>query len=191
MAVQPTNKANEYHLAINPCPFYGLGGGQVPDQGTLTLANGSQWRVTDVIQPYEGGIVLRVSPVDKERAKEDTEYLQQGHLVRTEVDMQRRQGAEVHHTATHLLNAGLRKVLKSQDIVQAGSTVEPNKLRFDFTYGKPLKPDEIKQVENWVNTIAQGGAKTNVEVRTRGMTIFLNNKISNVYPPAYETDRCY
>ncbi|CEI99681.1 Putative Alanyl-tRNA synthetase [Rhizopus microsporus] len=163
IAVQPTNKANEYHLAINPCPFYGLGGGQVPDQGTLTLANGSQWRVTDVIQPYEGGIVLRVSPVDKERAKEDTEYLQQGHLVRTEVDMQRRQGAEVHHTATHLLNAGLRKVLKSQDIVQAGSTVEPNKLRFDFTYGKPLKPDEIKQVENWVNTIAQGGAKTNVE----------------------------
>lgn len=191
MAVQPTNKANEYYLAINPCPFYGLGGGQVPDQGTLTLANGSQWRVTDVIQPYEGGIVLRVSPVDKERAKEDTEYLQQGHLVRTEVDMQRRQGAEVHHTATHLLNAGLRKVLKSQDIVQAGSTVEPNKLRFDFTYGKPLKPDEIKQVENWVNTIAQSGAKTSVEVRTCGMTIFLNNKISNIYPPAYETDRCY
>lgn len=136
-------KKTELVVAIDPCPFYGLGGGQVPDTGFITLANGSQWKVTDVFQPYEGGIALKlVSPKgSKEMQKqleEDQEFLQVrvshhelangshmlfflqvGNLVRTEIDVDKRQGAEVHHTATHLLNAGLRAILKT-DIVQAG-----------------------------------------------------------------------
>ncbi|KAI8643919.1 alanyl-tRNA synthetase [Parasitella parasitica] len=159
----------QVNIAIDPCPFYGLGGGQVPDNGSIELSNGSNWRVVDVTQPYEGGMALKVVPNDlqpgediAQRIETDREYLQKGSLVRTEVDMNRRQGAEVHHTATHLLNAGLRKVLKSQDIVQAGSTVEPKKLKFDFTYGKPLKQEELDRIEDWVNDIALHGGKTNV-----------------------------
>ena len=58
-----------------------MGGGQVPDSGTLTLANGSQWSVTDVFQPYEGGIALKVIPTDgikniDRKLEEDKEFLE-------------------------------------------------------------------------------------------------------------------
>ncbi|KAI7905661.1 alanyl-tRNA synthetase [Cokeromyces recurvatus] len=161
-------KSVEVNIAIDPCPFYGLGGGQVPDKGTIELTNGNDWEVIDVLQPYEGGLVLRIKPLGsndniEQRIKEDYEYLQRDQLVRTHVDLKRRQGAEIHHTATHLLNAGLRKILQAPDIVQAGSTVEPNKLRFDFTYGKPLKEEELNQIENWVNDVALRGSDTIVK----------------------------
>lgn len=162
-------KGIEVNMSIDPCPFYGLGGGQVADSGLIELENGNTWRVIDVTQPYEGGMALHLAPNDlktgediNQRIEIDLQYLQKGHLVRTEVDMDRRQGAEIHHTATHLLNAGLRKILNSNDIVQAGSTVEPKKLRFDFTYGKPLKQQELDSIEKWVNNIALNGGKTNV-----------------------------
>ncbi|GAA5807838.1 hypothetical protein MFLAVUS_001217 [Mucor flavus] len=162
-------KTVEVNIAIDPCPFYGLGGGQVADNGVIELTNGSIWRVTDVTQPYEGGMALRLVPDNLKQGEDihqrldtDREYLQRGHLVRTQVDMDRREGAEVHHTATHLLNAGLRKILNSNDIVQAGSTVEPKKLRFDFTYGKPLKQQDLNSIEDWVNQVALTGGETSV-----------------------------
>ncbi|KAF1806711.1 alanyl-tRNA synthetase [Mucor lusitanicus] len=172
LAVDTVKKGKnvEVNIAIDPCPFYGLGGGQVPDNGTIELSNGHNWQVVDVTQPYEGGMALKIVPADlkpgediAQRIETDRKYLQQGHLVRTQVDMRRREGAEIHHTATHLLNAGLRKVLKSEDIVQAGSTVEPKKLRFDFTYGKPLKQDQLNKIEDWVNEVALHGGETSVK----------------------------
>ncbi|KAI8145815.1 alanyl-tRNA synthetase [Fennellomyces sp. T-0311] len=168
VAIDTTKKGKkpDVTVSIDPCPFYGLGGGQVPDSGTLTLANGNQWNVVDVFQPYEGGIALRLSPKEgvkniDQRLEEDKEYLQTGQLVRTEVDLDKRSGAEIHHTATHLLNAGLRAILKT-DIVQAGSTVEPKKLRFDFTYGKPLTPSQLDAIEKWINDSAKKGGATQV-----------------------------
>ncbi|KAG1451704.1 hypothetical protein G6F56_008013 [Rhizopus delemar] len=158
LAIEKIGK--DIHLAIDPCPFYGLGGGQVPDQGTLTLSNGSEWQVVDVAQPYEGGITLQIRSTNNN--SEDMAFLQKGQRVKTRIDMRQREGIEVHHTATHLLNAGLRLVLQSQDIVQAGSTVEANKLRFDFTYGKPLKPKELNEIEDWINRLALCGAKTQI-----------------------------
>ncbi|OBZ85392.1 Alanine--tRNA ligase, mitochondrial [Choanephora cucurbitarum] len=178
-SVQKKNGKTEVTIAIDPCPFYGLGGGQVPDQGTITLTNGHIWQVNDVMIPYEGGLALRIQPLGlganetvMDRLLEDQACLQQGQLVRTDIDVKRREGAEVHHTATHLLNAGLRQVLGSTDIVQAGSTVEPRKLRFDFTYGKPLKPKELDQIEDWINQAALVGGKT--EVRQMRLTDAVN-----------------
>ncbi|KAI7853396.1 alanyl-tRNA synthetase [Circinella umbellata] len=168
LAVEATKKGKktDVTLAIDPCPYYGLGGGQVPDSGTLTLANGSQWSVTDVFQPYEGGIALKVIPTDgikniDRKLEEDKEFLEMGQLVRTSIDVDKRTGAEIHHTATHLLNAGLRAILKT-DIVQAGSTVEPKKLRFDFTYGKPLTPTQLDSIEKWINDAAMKGGETHI-----------------------------
>ncbi|KAF7722765.1 hypothetical protein EC973_002719 [Apophysomyces ossiformis] len=166
IAVEATDK--DLCVAIDPCPFYGLGGGQVPDSGLVTLANGRQWQVKDVIQPYEGGLALKLAPYGtkdetfSESLENDREFLQVGNLVKTEVDLQKREGAEIHHTATHMLNAGLRAILKT-DIVQAGSTVEPKKLRFDFTYGKPLSAQQLQEIENWVNEWAIAGIKTDVK----------------------------
>ncbi|KAI9497827.1 alanyl-tRNA synthetase [Zychaea mexicana] len=169
VAIEATKKGKktDVTLSIDPCPFYGLGGGQIPDSGSLTLANGSQWHVLDVFQPYEGGIALRVAPADgakniDRKLEQDKEFLEAGQLVQTSVDLEKRTGAEVHHTATHLLNAGLRAILKT-DIVQAGSTVEPNKLRFDFTYGKPLTPSQLDAIERWINDASKAGGATNVQ----------------------------
>ncbi|KAI8384644.1 alanyl-tRNA synthetase [Radiomyces spectabilis] len=168
MDIVKKGKKLEVNVAIDPCPFYGLGGGQVPDQGNITLANGSQWNVTDVVQPYEGCLALRLTPQTaegetiQERLQKDEAYFQVGKIVKTEVDLARRQGAEVHHTATHILNAGLRAVLNT-DIVQAGSTVEPSKLRFDFTYGKPIKAEQLLELEDWVNKVALTGVYTSIK----------------------------
>ncbi|KAI8097343.1 alanyl-tRNA synthetase [Halteromyces radiatus] len=169
--IQKGDKVQVY-VAIDPCPFYGLGGGQVADTGKVTLANGNEWKVMDVQQPYEGCLALQLAPLptiqdgillSQHRQYEiDQQYLQVGQLVNTHVDVDRRTGAEIHHTATHLLNAGLRQVLQS-DIVQAGSLVDPNKLRFDFTYGKPLSQDQLDNIENWVNEMILLGTQTEVK----------------------------
>ncbi|KAG0167643.1 hypothetical protein DFQ28_005696 [Apophysomyces sp. BC1034] len=166
IAMEATDK--DVCVAIDPCPFYGLGGGQVPDTGLVTLANGRQWHVKDVFQPYEGGLALKLVPHGAkgetflDSFEKDKEFLQIGKLVKSEVDLQKREGAEIHHTATHMLNAGLRAILKT-DIVQAGSTVEPKKLRFDFTYGKPLSAQQLQDIENWVNNFAVAGAATTIK----------------------------
>ncbi|RUP23594.1 tRNA synthetases class II (A)-domain-containing protein [Jimgerdemannia flammicorona] len=167
----PTVNSGEVILAIEPCPFYGLGGGQVPDSGYVVLGNGQRWDVVDVFQPYEGGLALRIKAAEEavvgrealERAaEEDLKFLQVGQLVRTYVDVERRQGAEAHHTATHLLNAALRDVLMTE-VVQAGSLVEPDRLRFDFTYGRPVTAEQLSQIEDWVNEVTMSKAVTMIK----------------------------
>ncbi|KAK3827542.1 MAG: alanyl-tRNA synthetase [Benniella sp.] len=141
-------------LSIEPCPFYGLGGGQSPDTGSVTLANGSQWRVVDVFTPYERGLAIRIQPLSEDSlTEEDHLCLHKGFQLTTHVDIVRRDGIAAHHSATHLLNAALRKML-GKSIMQAGSLVEPERLRFDFTHGKPVDPNQIREIEDWINAIA-------------------------------------
>ncbi|ORZ24201.1 alanyl-tRNA synthetase [Absidia repens] len=171
MATETIQKGDNVlvHVAIDPCPFYGLGGGQVADTGKLTLTNGSEWKVTDVQQPYEGCLALQLAPIptdaklsQRQQYEMDQQYLQVGQLVNTQVDIDRRTGSEIHHTATHLLNAGLRSILKT-DIVQAGSLVDPKKLRFDFTYGQPLSQKQLDSIEQWINKMILMGTQTEIK----------------------------
>ncbi|KFH66522.1 alanyl-tRNA synthetase [Podila verticillata NRRL 6337] len=144
-------------LSIEPCPFYGLGGGQTPDTGSIKLANGSEWRVVDVFSPYERGLAIRVQAADagpeNAMSDEDLVCLQKGFQVTTFVDTERRAAIAAHHSATHMLNAALRKTL-GKPIMQAGSLVEPDRLRFDFTHGKPIDHAQIREIEDWINTTA-------------------------------------
>ncbi|KAG0348023.1 hypothetical protein BG004_006317 [Podila humilis] len=144
-------------LSIEPCPFYGLGGGQTPDTGSIKLANGSEWNVVDVFSPYERGLAIRVQAADSRQkntmSEEDMLCLQKGFQVTTFVDMERRAATAAHHSATHLLNAALRKTL-GKPIMQAGSLVEPERLRFDFTHGKPIDNSQIQEIEDWINATA-------------------------------------
>ncbi|KAI1314946.1 hypothetical protein EDD11_001531 [Mortierella claussenii] len=141
-------------LAIEPCPFYGLGGGQSPDNGFVKLANGSEWCVVDVFSPYERGLAIRVQPMSEESlTEEDLLCMHKGFQLTTFVDIKRREGVAAHHSATHLLNAALRKTL-GKPIMQAGSLVEPERLRFDFTYGKTVDQSQISQIEDWINSTA-------------------------------------
>jgi alanyl-tRNA synthetase len=123
-------------------PFYATGGGQVADTGYVECLHGDcRARVEDVLRLGDDQ-VLAVVPEKGE--------IQPGERVRAQVDRAARHATECNHTATHLLHAALRRRLGTH-VRQAGSYVGPDKLRFDFTHGKALTPEEVKDVEDQVN----------------------------------------
>src|SRR3954453_14721040 len=123
-------------------PFYAQGGGQVSDGGVVECADGDcRAHVTEVLRAGEDqAVVLEV----------ETGSLRQGETVVARVDRAARQATQANHTATHLLHAALREALGTH-VRQAGSYVGPDKLRFDFTHGQRLSPEELKAVEDQVN----------------------------------------
>jgi alanyl-tRNA synthetase len=123
-------------------PFYATGGGQVADAGTVECLDGDcEVAVTGVLRLGDDQ-VLEVRPLTGE--------LKAGERVRARVDHRTRHATEANHTATHLLHAALRRTLGSH-VRQAGSYVGPDKLRFDFTHGKGLSPEELVEVQDAVN----------------------------------------
>jgi alanyl-tRNA synthetase len=123
-------------------PFYATGGGQVADHGIVECADGDcRARVVDVVRLGDDQALV-LEPIEGE--------LREGERVIARVDPARRL-TERNHTATHLLHAALRERLGTH-VRQAGSYVGPDKLRFDFTHGAPLTEDEVRDVEDMVNT---------------------------------------
>ncbi|MEI2703662.1 MAG: alanine--tRNA ligase, partial [Baekduia sp.] len=115
-------------------PFYAQGGGQVSDSGTV---GGAQ--VVDVLRAGEDQALVLDGPAPAA-----------GDAVDARVDREARTATQANHTATHLLHAALRERLGTH-VRQAGSYVGPDKLRFDFTHGQRLTPDELMDVEDRVN----------------------------------------
>jgi len=128
-------------VALDRTPFYGLGGGQVPDTGVLTGPDGAV-EVTDV-QRTNTGVLVHTITVQHGR-------LSRGDTVRAVVQSTRRAAIARNHTATHLLHAALRNQLGEQ-VTQAGSVVAPDRLRFDYTYGSPPSPEQLRRVERAIN----------------------------------------
>jgi alanyl-tRNA synthetase len=121
-------------------PFYAEGGGQVSDTGLIETDSGSA-RVDRVYRIGDDqAVVLDVSQGE----------VSEGAAARALVDRERRLATMANHTATHLLHAALRERLGTH-VRQAGSYVGPDKLRFDFTHGERLSPDEVAAVEERVN----------------------------------------
>jgi len=130
-------------ITIDPCPFYPEGGGQISDTGTLTdVDTGEIFQVKQCTRLSGDRIALMLDhPVNV------------GKRVSACVNQEKRHGSSIHHTATHLLNAGLRKYVNGA-IVQAGSLVTSDKLRFDFTHSKPLTPEMVSQIEGYINSLS-------------------------------------
>jgi alanyl-tRNA synthetase len=125
-------------VLLRETPFYAESGGQVSDHGEIV---GDGWRVdvTDV-KKIDG----RTAAIGKV-----TGDITFGRAI-ARVPSDRRRDTERNHTATHLLHAALRGVL-GDHVHQAGSVVEPDRLRFDFTHHGPLKPEQLTEIEQRVN----------------------------------------
>ncbi len=148
----------EAALVFNQTPFYPEGGGQVGDRGVARTASGALFRVTDT-QKRAGGVIAHLGVLERGT-------LRVGDEAELEVDHERRAHTRRHHSATHILHEALRQVLGTH-VMQKGSLVAPDRLRFDFAHPKAMTPEEIAKVEALANrVIAQDD-----EVITRLMSI--------------------
>ncbi len=140
-------------VLLSVTPFYGEAGGQLGDTGHLENDAGLRFVVEDTQKPAEG-IILH-------RGRLESGHLKAGDAVQAIVECSRRSRLASHHTATHLLNAALRKFL-GDAVKQAGSLVAPDRLRFDFNWFEPVAPDVLEKVERQVNAwiIENIGLKT-------------------------------
>ena len=128
-------------VVLDTTPFYAEMGGQVADHGLLT-AEGVSYTVTDV-QKNKGGKYMHYGKLTQG-------HLKVGDTVTASIDLSRRKAVMRAHTATHLLDKALRTVL-GDHVHQAGSLVEPDRLRFDFTHFSAMTAQELAQVSAMVN----------------------------------------
>lgn len=126
-------------LVLDRTPFYGESGGQVGDTGKIIYND----LIIDVIDTKKDGdlIIHKVNEVDFDLSDKN---------VKAFVDKLRRKAIMRNHSATHLLHKALREILGTH-VKQAGSLVEPDRLRFDFTHYKKLSIEEIKAIEHLIN----------------------------------------
>ena len=127
-------------IKLEESPFYAEGGGQVADSGLLRW-DGGEAGVADVYRIGEDQAI---------EVKLRSGELSAGERVEALVEPELRHATMRNHTATHLLHAALRQRLGTH-VRQAGSAVRPDKLRFDFTHGHALSPEELGDVEDLVN----------------------------------------
>ncbi|MGT7562759.1 alanine--tRNA ligase [Escherichia coli] len=140
-AVDAINAGQEAVVVLDQTPFYAESGGQVGDKGELKGANFS-FAVEDT-QKYGQAIGHIV--------KLAAGSLKVGDAVQADVDEARRARIRLNHSATHLMHAALRQVLGTH-VSQKGSLVNDKVLRFDFSHNEAMKPEEIRAVEDLVNT---------------------------------------
>ena len=129
-----------YQLVFDRTPFYGESGGQAGDTGELKVESG-QWPV--VSTKKENGLIVHIVDTLPE------ELTATFHAV---VDADKRQATACNHSATHLMHYALRQVL-GEHVEQKGSSVDPQRLRFDFSHFAKMSQEEIRDVERRVNTM--------------------------------------
>ena len=132
--------SGEGSALLDRTPFYAMGGGQVGDTGALAFEGGAA-SVLDTTAPAAKRHLHKVTV---------SGTLQEGMAVHAAVDAERRARTQAHHTGTHLLHAALREVLGTH-VKQAGSVVDPERLRFDFTHFAPIEPEQLAEIERLVN----------------------------------------
>ncbi|XP_074557146.1 alanine--tRNA ligase-like isoform X2 [Curcuma longa] len=128
-------------IVLESTSFYAEQGGQIYDTGSIEGSFGSF--IVNNVQVY-GGFVLHIGSVNGGKG------LYVGDKVTCKVDYDRRSLIAPNHTCTHMLNFALREVL-GDHVDQKGSIVLPEKLRFDFSHGKPVHPEDLRKIESIVN----------------------------------------
>ncbi|MCC5636603.1 alanine--tRNA ligase [Nostoc sp. CHAB 5844] len=170
-AEEEAEAGTDVQIVLNQTPFYAESGGQIGDRGYIS----------------GDGIVVRVEDVKKESdffvhfGRIERGTLRVGDTVTAQIDSACRRRAQANHTATHLLQAALKKIV-DESISQAGSLVSFDRLRFDFNCPRALTSEEVQQVEEQVNTwIAEAhSAKIEIlplaEAKARGAVAMFGEK---------------
>jgi alanyl-tRNA synthetase len=153
IAKNAAEAGTEVQIVMDQTPFYAESGGQIGDRGYLSGDN----------------VVIRVEDVQKESdfflhiGRVERGTVQVGDRVTAQIDRACRRRAMANHTATHLLQAALKKIV-DDTISQAGSLVAFDRLRFDFNCPRSLTPEEVQQVEEQVNTWIAEAHTATIEV---------------------------
>ncbi len=134
-----------FQIVLEQTPFYAPSGGQLADFGVID-AGFCKLQVTDSFKTANNVIVHNCQPLN---SSQDFASLQDFAHLNTKVDSRRRSGLSINHTATHLLHAALRDVL-GKHVRQAGSLVEDNRLRFDFSHFRPIDEAQLIEIEDFV-----------------------------------------
>jgi alanyl-tRNA synthetase len=144
-SVESAEAGNKVQVILDQTPFYAESGGQIGDRGYLS-GDTVLVRVEDVKK--ESDFFVHFGHIERGT-------LQLGATLTAQIDRACRRRAQANHTATHLLQAALKQIV-DPSISQAGSLVDFDRLRFDFNCPRPLKAEEVQQIEEQVNTwIAQ------------------------------------
>ncbi|MCG9737729.1 alanine--tRNA ligase [Shewanella insulae] len=152
-AVDALAEGDQGVVVLDSTPFYGESGGQCGDKGQLS-AEGVEFEVKDT-QKY-GQAMGHIGQVK-------AGSIAMGQTLKAAVDKKLRHRTELNHSVTHLLHAALRQVLGTH-VSQKGSLVEPERLRFDFSHFEAVKREELKQVEDLVNTQIRRNHELKAEV---------------------------
>src|SRR5947199_9060647 len=159
-------------VILDQTPFYAESGGQVGDTGSLTSPTAAA-HVQDTYSPVRGVVVHKVR-IEFGKVAFDDEVLAQ-------VDEERRRRIAANHTGTHILHAVLRETLGIH-VKQAGSLVEPDRLRFDYTHFAPLTDREIEEIEQKINQVVFRNLPVQTEIMeinqaiARGALVFFGEK---------------
>jgi alanyl-tRNA synthetase len=169
--VKTANAGDQVQIVLDQTPFYAESGGQIGDKGYLSGEN-TLIRIEDVKK--EANIFVHFGKVERGN-------ISIGDLVSATIDRACRRRVQANHTATHLLQAALKKIVDGS-ISQAGSLVDFDRLRFDFNSPRALTPEELQQVEEQVNTWISEAHEADVNVmpledaKAKGATAMFGEK---------------
>ena len=153
-AVETLNPGDDGIVVLDHTPFYAESGGQVGDSGWLRAA-GMEFGVNDTRKQGEG-VFTHIGVLKQGQ-------LRPGDTVLAQVDAAQRQATALHHSATHLLHAALRRVLGTH-VGQKGSLVDAQRLRFDFTHFEPISAEQLETIERLVNAQIRGNVAVETEI---------------------------
>ncbi|OUC13721.1 MAG: alanine--tRNA ligase [Alkalinema sp. CACIAM 70d] len=162
-------------VIVDKTPFYAESGGQIGDRGYFSTGE-TLVRIEDVQK--ESGFFVHYGKVERGS-------LQTGSTVTAQIDLACRRRAQANHSATHLLQSALKKLV-DENIGQAGSLVSFDRLRFDFNYAKALTPEQVQQVEEQVNlwiAEAHGSVIADMslaDAKAKGATAMFGEKYADV-----------
>ncbi len=180
---------NDIRLVMRDTPFYAESGGQVGDKGVIS---GEGFKLPVIDTQKDGDHIIHIcNKID--------DFMPQTDKVLAEVVSFKRQNTATNHTATHLLHAALRKVL-GDHVQQAGSLVEPERLRFDFTHFEKVSAEQIAEIEKIVNRKIQENIALEIrqekfdEAKKKGAMALFGEKygdvVRTVAVPGFSLELC-